>query len=202
MIGEYVLAGNERVSLALGEIGPEYGVGTKDPFIDILMKSKVCPSEQPRSFLYKRCKKDVQQTLCIFLKQRDKLRYSGRLPTFYTHCLLTPCLTDIEWRGMHLDAEATTAEYNRAVDEFAKLGEELNVICGGANLRSPKQKLTLLYETLKFKRPKDRYGNELTGTDYDTISQLRPTNEKQADFITKYLVQRVCGADKQESSVL
>ncbi len=187
MIAEYVLRGNERpFGLGLGEVAPHYGYGTKDPFFDTSVRAGVCPSDMPRSFVGRRCRKDVWQTYSIFKEQLVALSGSGKLSTFYTHCLLTPVLADIESRGMHLDPEMTTDTYENAVDGFNQLAGELAVITGGINLRSPKQKQELLFDVMGFKRPKDHRGEEITSTDHAAMMALKCTNKKQREFLNKY----------------
>lgn len=186
MIAEYVLFGNTRPhGLGLAELAPLYGMGHKDAYFEKAVKAGVCPSEMPTYTVSRRCHKDVQQTIGIFRKQRDKLREAGLYNTFYTHCLLTPVLADIESNGMHLDADMTLQEFNEAVDTMRRVESELNVITGGINLRSPKQKQQFLYETLKFQPLKDRSGKELFGTDADTIKLLKVKTKAQQLFIDK-----------------
>ena len=104
-IGEYVLAGNtaKLSQLGLGKVAPKYGEGVKDAFIDNSMKAQICPSELPRSFVLRRCKKDVRQTEAVFKKQLKKLVKRSLLPVMYTRCILTPCLADMEYNGLKLD---------------------------------------------------------------------------------------------------
>lgn len=187
MIAEYVIRGNTRpFGLGLAELAPHYGAGFKDPFFDAMVKAGICPSDIPSSFTQRRCAKDVEQTAVLFASQLEILESSGKLATMYTHCLLTPVLADIEARGMHLDPEMTEETYELAVSGFRTLEEELAQITNGVNLRSPKQKLALLYDHLKFKKPRDRRGEEINSTDHDAMMALKPTNNKQRLFLQKY----------------
>lgn len=181
MIGEYVLAGNRKWPLDLGSIASRYGYGGKEPYVDRLMKGGICPSDIPASMLQDRCEKDIYQTYKIFDDQRNTLDKGGLLPVMFTRCIFTPCLADMELRGMHLDAARVSEEYSRLQSRLAELEAELGVITGGINMRSPKQKAEFLYDTLKFKPRKVR-GKEVRGTDKDTIAALKATTKKQKQF--------------------
>lgn len=184
MIGEYVLKGNTALlsDLGLGKTSERYGFGSKDPFVDICMKGKVCPSEMPRSFLIRRCEKDILQTEQIFLKQRENLRKYGLLPVFYTRCLLTPCLADMEMEGMALDAEAVMEEYRSTSVAYQEAQRQFEELSGGINPRSPKQMCAFVYGELGFKPIKVR-GEEKLSASAAILAQLKATNKKQRYFL-------------------
>lgn len=182
MIAEYVLAGNRKWSLGLGEISQRRGFGGKDPYVDICMKGEVCPSELPYSFLSRRCAKDVQQTREIFLQQKHELDEAGLLPVFFTRCIFTPVLADMELNGMVADHDRVAEEHKRLIAEKARLDTEMSLFTGGINPRSVPQMREFLYETLKFKPLKIR-GKETFGTDAATLAKLKATNKKQRAFI-------------------
>lgn len=151
MLCEYVLNGNQRVPLSLGEIAVSYGLPNKEEYIDLCIKSGICPSELPKSLVLQRCKYDVAVTRQVFLKQRHKLYEQRKLPVFFTRCILTPALADIESNGMNLDKDKVTDAYYTVLDEYNRASIELDNITGGINLNSPKQLTEFLYDTLEFK---------------------------------------------------
>lgn len=181
MIGEYVLAGNRKWPLGLGEISKRYGYGGKDPYVDTAMRGGVCPSELPSFMLGNRCKKDIYQTEQIFLEQRKRITEGGLLPVMFTRCIFTPCLADMEMNGMHLDHARVKEEYSKLHSRMQELTAELDEFTGGVNMRSAKQKAEFLYDVLKFK-PKKVRGKEQRGTDIETITALKATNKKQRRF--------------------
>lgn len=180
-IAEYVIAGNRKRKLDLGSVSKRYGYGGKDPYVDILMKSGVCPSQLPQSLVADRCVKDIYQTEGVFKKQRELLNKKGLLPCTFTRCIFSPCLADIELNGMYLSKDKVLAEYNELHAKMAELTAELDLFTGGINMRSAPQKKEFIYDVLKFKPLKLR-GKEVFGTDKDTIVQLKATNKKQRKF--------------------
>lgn len=182
MIGEYVLAGNRKWKLGLGDISKKYGFGGKDPYVDLCMKGGVCPSEIPKSLLINRCRKDIRQTEEIFLEQLDKLHDAWLLPVMHTRCMFTPVLADMELRGMYVDEDRVVEEYNRLEKELNELNYRMEEATGGINPRSVPQMREFLYEVLKFKPLKVR-GQAVFGTDTDTINQLKATNKRQREFL-------------------
>lgn len=196
MIAEYVLWSNhpKRDPLKLGYITKKYGLGTKDPYIDVCMDNGVCPSELPESLLNERCWKDVRQTHELFLRQREKLIEQGKLAVQFTRCILTPVLTDIESRGLALDYDRVKAEYDKTRAEYDRLKAELDEFTGGINPRSGPQVAKFLYETLGFKELTDKKGKPIRGkaskqfpdgapkTDKDTIAALEVTTPEQEKF--------------------
>lgn len=67
MLAQYTLDGVVRKPVNLDDLCTRYGLPNKDPVIDKLMKNGICPSQQPRSKLIKRCKRDVECTHELFL---------------------------------------------------------------------------------------------------------------------------------------
>jgi DNA polymerase I-like protein with 3'-5' exonuclease and polymerase domains len=187
MIGEHVLAGNRQVAKGLGAVATRYGQGTKDPYVDKLMRRGVCPSEMPFSFVRQRCVKDVQQTEQIFLQQRKALADAGLLAVMYTRCLLTPVLADIELRGLSLDPVKVAEEYERCRVELSAVREELANLMPGVNPRSGPQMAKFLYETMGFDelRRAGKPQRTATGrpmTDTATVQKLKCTNKRQSHF--------------------
>jgi len=192
-IAEYVLLGNRAVGkLSLGVVAKKYGYGTKDPYIDILMKSGICPSDMPRSLLNHRCRKDVEQTENIFLKQRALLHEADQLKTLYTRCIFTPVLADIEFNGLHLDGERVVSTYSEYQRSLTECSNKLATLSGGINLRSTKQLADFLYSELGLSELTDKRGDPLRTpagrpkTDSETITRLATSNKRQRDFISTY----------------
>jgi len=194
MLGEYVLGGNRWVGAKVGldAIARRRGLGAKATLVSNLIKNGVCPSDIPRAWLEKYCARDVDLTHRLFLEQRRELEEHGLLKVLYTRCLLTPVLADIEKNGMYLDAERVEAAYVAAERELFDLNVRLHTLTGGINTNSTKQLAKFLYEDLKFAEVKDYKGKPLRTpagaprTDVDTISSLRPKNQKQREFLEVY----------------
>ena len=205
MIGEHVLHGNVRVGKSLGVVTQRYGLGTKDPYVDKLMRKGVCPSEMPFSFIKGRCIKDVVQTEQVFLQQRKLLEEKGLLPVMYTRCLLTPVLADIELRGLALDPERVQEEYKRCHAELEKVKERLEQVAAGVNPKSPKQMGEFLYDTMGFAEL-SRRGKPLRTdkggrlTDVATIQRLTAKTKAQAEY--QELMQKFSVLDAEMSKAL
>jgi DNA polymerase I-like protein with 3'-5' exonuclease and polymerase domains len=189
LLAQYVLNGNRASALDLGSISKRRGFGSKDKYIDMCMKAKICPSTYPRSLLQRRCLMDIRQTEGIFLQQRQELHEQGKLKTLYTRCLLTPVLADIEFNGMHLDEGRVNETYTTYAGRFAELGGQLSRRADGINFRSNPQLAAYLYDTLGFDELKDRGGDPIRTAgngrkvDSGTISQLKASNQSQREFI-------------------
>jgi DNA polymerase-1 len=182
MIAEYVLSGNlkagKRGALALGTLVDEYFGERKAPYVDKLMKSGVCPSEIPPSMLEARNRKDVHQTEKLWLTLRDRMIDEDKLALFYTRCLFSPVLAEIELRGVHLDRKRVLEEHVKAKTAMDIVSEKLDLMLEGRNPRSPKQMQEFIYDVLKFK-PLKKKGIE-----------WRPTGEEILHFKTKTKKQR------------
>lgn len=192
LIAEYVLNGGLGVELGLGAVAKSYGYPGKEPYVDICMKGRVCPSDLPKSLLERRCKYDVAVTHQIFLKQLERLRSSGQLPVLWTRCILTPVLADIEKNGMALDKDRVNEVYEATLRESANLQQQLEDITGGINLNSAKQRAEFLYDKLGIKEPCDHKGNPLRTsaggrkTDQETILSLKGKTKEQKNFLELY----------------
>jgi DNA polymerase I-like protein with 3'-5' exonuclease and polymerase domains len=191
LIGEYVLNGGLSVGLGLGVVASSYNLGGKEAYVDKCIKGGVCPSELPKSMLQRRCIYDVNTTLAIFLKQRERLRDSGQLPVLWTRCILTPVLADIERNGVALDEDRVNAEYESVLTRFNDKYRELGEITGGINLNSPLQRGTYIYEDLGIAEPIKRGKIQKTPaggykTDSATILSLKGKSESQRSFLTLY----------------
>ncbi|MCW8825138.1 MAG: DNA polymerase, partial [Gammaproteobacteria bacterium] len=184
-IGEYVLAGNtaKLSQLGLGKVAPKYNEGVKDAFIDNSMKAQICPSDLPKSLVLRRCKKDVRQTEGVFKKQLQKLRKRSLLPVMYTRCIFTPCLADMEYNGLKLDADRVATEYAEVDKALQEVTREMNVFTGGVNPKSPKQMGEFVYDVLKFKAQKNKDGTENRSVSAKVLETLNPRTKKQLKFI-------------------
>lgn len=188
MIGEYLINSNRRKPLDLGQVAERYGLGSKDAYVDRLMRKGVCPSEMPKSLLLDRCVKDVFQTEGIFLQQRQRLKDMGLLACAYTRNIFTPVLADIEMNGMQLDVDRVNELVVAARRERNAVEAELRTIIGDVNTNSSPQMAELLYSTLKFKEVRDHRGrvkktpagNPLTSS--DIIARLAAKTKKQVKF--------------------
>lgn len=187
-IAEYVLLSNRSnlKDLALSKCLERRSMQGKDDLGGKLLKAGVCPSTWPLRVLKRYSMADPEATERLFLNQRAALDYYQQLPVMFTRCIFTAPIVDIEKNGLHLDKERVdivTSAYNA---RLSVLDVKLAEVTGGANPASPKQMREVLYEKLKFKKPKDRkwYGvSDLPTTSFDYINTLRAKNKKQERFI-------------------
>lgn len=145
MIAEKVRLGNRFALLNLGDTAERYGFKGKDPVIDAMMKSGICPSEMPERNLRARNRRDVVTTEQIWIKQLKGLQQEGKLKVVLTRCLLTPILADIERNGICLDRDRVIKTHTDYVAALAQVEAGLAEFTGGINMRSTKQKITFLY---------------------------------------------------------
>lgn len=187
-IAEYCLLGNERQPLDLGSVSVRYGFSPKAPFVDRAVKAGVCPSDLPRSMLSSRVRLDVDTTRLVFLSQRKKVEEAGLFGVVSTACRLSPCLADIEFKGLALDAPKVDEEFYKLKEEINELESRLSDLTGGINPNSTKQLGEFLYTTLGFSEPTGRGGEpERTAsgkpkTDRQTISSLVCRTRAQNEF--------------------
>jgi len=187
-IGQYVLNGNVKRPLSLESVATSYGYGGKESVVSALIGSGVCPSEIPANLLIEYCQRDVDLCEKIFLEQRGRLSAGGLLPVTYSRNLVTPCLAEIESRGMTPDPERVLPEYAKAAVEFSQATDQLHKLAGGINPRSAKQMREMLYGTLKFEPPTNYSGKPvLTGagalpTAKGIISELKAVTPEQKEF--------------------
>ncbi len=189
LLGEYCLAGNRRAELSLGATARRYGLAGKEPIVDRLIKSGVCPSDIPHHWLKARVAYDVETTLAIARKQHEILKRDGLMSVFFTRCIVTPVLAAIEREGMRLDPERVEHEYQAQLKIRADLETELDELTGGINLRSGKQVGEFLYDTLKFEEIKDRKGNAVRtaaggrSTSKKVLTKLKANTKEQKRFV-------------------
>jgi len=187
MIAEHVFYGNRHPSVQIG-LGPtamRYGLVGKEPYVDLCIKSGVCPSELPVSFVDKRCKYDVYTTEMVFRRQLQRAIDEGKLGTILTRCIATPMLADIETNGLKLDADEVNKEHFRAVSEQAIITKELKAIAD-INWNSPMQVAEIVYgkeyrfkELLNRQKEPIRTPSGRAKADVGTIRKLTATTKKQ-----------------------
>lgn len=196
MIGEYVLAGNRRWKLGLGEVAKRYGMPEgKAAFVDALMKGGICPSDMPPDYLKARAVRDVKQTLRIFLAQRKELKQEGKLALQFTRCIFTPVLAHMEMQGIGLSPDRVYAEYALACGEYDAALAEFNTLFGEVNPRSVVDMGRLVYGTLKFEeltgyggkprrnKPTKAFPKGAPKVDSGTLAQLDATTDIQVAFL-------------------
>lgn len=191
-IGEKVIAGNRPWSLYLDDCVKRRGFGAKDD-VGRLIRLGVDTVDIPMRWLVHYCMKDVELTERLFLDQREQMKRDGLLPVAWTRNILTPVLYDIERYGLVLDTERVekTYQYFKAREE--KLEAEWMELTGGVNVRSPKQKQELLYDTLKIPLPKNDMGEVMTtdtgavSTDVAALGKLKPKTKQAKAVVQKLL---------------
>ena len=186
-IAEFVLLSNRSrmLGLSLNKCLARRNMKGKDDLGGKLLKAGVCPSVWPLRVLKRYSIQDTKSTESLFLHQRAALVAHKQLPVMFTRCIFTPAIVDIEKKGMHLDEGRVTKVTRDYRARLVVLDGKLAKVTGGANPASPKQMREVLYEKLKFKKPKDAKWITSTGeptTSFDYIGQLKPKNKKQTSF--------------------
>lgn len=188
-IAEYVIAGNRRWGLSLDECLERHKLGAKQNAVSRCIKASVPVDYLPRGRVVHYCDIDVLRTRDLWLDQRDTLRDTGLLPVFYTRCLLTPVLEDMERYGMYLDGARVERVYQTYNAKLNQLLREFEEFSGGINPKSPAQMAEFVYDTLKFPVPKDwagrpmmTPGGTIPSTDADAMAALVPKTKKQHYF--------------------
>ena len=196
-IAERVLAGNRQwgQQQSLEACLKRRGLGSKD-FVGKLIRSGIPTEWIPPRWLRNYCKKDVIQTERLFWDQRDSIYNRGLGGVYYTRCLLTPVLVEIEANGLTLDKKRTHKLYVDYTNKLKGLKDEFNETTGGINFRSPKQIAELVYgkskNQLGFKRLRDSAGKveqTTTGkpkTDKPTLEKLEARTPRQRRFLDRY----------------
>lgn len=192
MIAEYVLLGNRPAPLDLDSVCQRRGIGGKASYVSQLIKGGYPPDDIPLSWLTEYCDQDVRITHELFRQQLAELTERGLLPVFFTRCIFTPVLMEIEARGMQLDQARVEEEYLQTHKKFLEVDRELTEFTGGINPNSPKQVAEFLYDSLGFSELRDRKGDPLRTaaggrkTDEATITSLKAGNKQQRRFIELY----------------
>lgn len=203
MLGEKVLLGNIKKPMGLGEVAERYGYDTKDPMIDSMMKSGVCPSEMPQKRLRARCNRDVRVTRSLYQRIVRELRRQEQIHLYRNRCDFSVVLAHIESEGMILDPARVQKAYDACCTEVALLKKALDVLTGGINMNSSDQKAEFLYTKLKFpekrganrrplrNKPSKRWPDGKPKTDKDTLvwlaGQAKTADQQQfIELSTKY----------------
>jgi DNA polymerase-1 len=194
LIGEYVLGGNRfnLVQLSLANSLKRYGLEGKKDTIGMMFKAGIDTLDMPESWLEEYCIRDVTACEELFLKQREKLKERGLIHLQYQRCLVSPALADIELNGMQLD----TAKVNTAVDKledlYVKKTSELQEYMEGVSPTASAAKAQYMFETLKFRVPKDYRGKEMRtpsggySSAAPVIKMLRPQSARQREWLAKH----------------
>ena len=157
-------------------------------------------------------REDVKLETLLWERQREEMENLGLLPVFYTKCLYTPVLVDIESKGLHLDKDRVQELYDTTLDEQTRLQIEWDELTNGINPKSSKQKQEYFYGTLGFGVPKGaRTRAGAPKTDAATLLRLEPKSEEQKsairtvraltkckDLMSKYLTKfKACVEDNE-----
>jgi DNA polymerase I-like protein with 3'-5' exonuclease and polymerase domains len=195
-IGEYVIAGNRKPAggFGLGASLARYGLEGKHGLGDALVHGAgVCPSRVPASILLKYCERDVRSTHALFNLQRRTLQRESLLPTAYSRNLVTPCLVDIESKGMCLDETKVRNEFGAFASRYSDALKRFSEATGGINPRSAKQLRDHIYRELGFEEARGHSGEPLRTsggrdgcpqprTDKHVLPLLKATTDRQREF--------------------
>lgn len=192
MVAEWVILGNRRGAYDLSGVATRYGLRSKDDLVSKLIKSKVCPSNIPKSWLLKYCNLDVDLCHEVFKRQQEKLDEQDVWNIVLARMLMVPVLASIEKEGLQLDPERVEEEYKRLHTIKEESGELLAQMGDGINFNSPKQLGEFLYDKLGFEEAKDNGGKVIKtpsggrSGSIDALKRLVPTNKRQRDFLDAY----------------
>jgi DNA polymerase I-like protein with 3'-5' exonuclease and polymerase domains len=154
-----------------------------------MIKGGVPVEEIPQSWLLRYCERDVEATGELFLLQRELLKKGGLEAINYQRCLVTPCLADIEFNGMYLDAEKVEQEVQKQEKEYEALTNRLMAFCEGASPSSTKQMREFIFNTLRFRVPTDHKGKPMVTPAGDpsvaapVLEKLVATTQRQRTFL-------------------
>lgn len=196
-LAEWVLAGNRPWGFMPSLEGclARRGRKGKDKLVSTMINNGVCPSDIPRSWLLKYCTQDIVATHELMHLQLQEMEGTRLLPVLYTRCLVLPALTDIETRGLHLDAKKVKEEYEDYLTRYNTVMQRIEKVTGGINPRSPNQVAEYVYGELGFFERKDKRGNYIRNkpnkrfpdgapkTDEATLLSLNPYTPEQLEFL-------------------
>ncbi len=193
MFGDYVLGGNKYVlsHLSLNKCLARHGLPSKLDLIGKMIKVGIPTEDIPAKWLENYCVRDVEACHELFRETRELLAEQEKLHIMYQRCLVTPCLTDMEFNGVQLDVEETLAMVDKVTEEYNDAERELESFCGGINAGSAKQLREFIFGELGFSIPKDYRGKEMLtpggdpSTSADAMDRLRPSNARQRTFVAK-----------------
>lgn len=206
LLGAYSEDGNRRRKRDLDSLAEREGIhDRKVHWVSGLIKAGVCPSDIRDDWLGPYCWQDVDLTEAVFKAQRVRLHREGLLPFLYSKCLFTPVLADMERRGLCLDAERVTEEYETYTRKYNDIIRRLDEFTGGINPLSPKQMAEYVYDRLGFSEPTDHRGNPIrtetgkrsAGT--ENLKRLKPSSAEQREFIEIKIEQAKLHSAKSKS---
>lgn len=193
LLAEYCILGNRFGRKDLSSLGEKYCGKRKKGLVGALFSGGVVSSAIPRKWLIEYNQQDVELTESIFLRQREILVESHLLPCFFTRCLTTIPLADVELRGIALDHDRVKEKLEEVSLQLHEATRKLEGIAGGINWNSTKQIRELLYGKLGFAELLDFRGNlsktegGASRTDEAAIHALRATTEEQSSFKSAFL---------------
>lgn len=186
-LAEYTIQGNrpEGRYASLEYCARARGLGGKNSAVSRLIKAGVNPANISSRYLLRYNEQDTLVERDLWLLQREEMRAANLLPVFYTKNLFVPVLAEIELRGLYLDSERVEAVHRKNLTRLWELQSDWDELTGGVNIKSPKQKAELFYDTLGFKVPKGaRTATGAPKTDTITLSRLEPKTEKQKQVLS------------------
>jgi DNA polymerase I-like protein with 3'-5' exonuclease and polymerase domains len=191
MIADYVLGGNtyNLNHLSLAACLERHGLKGKGDTVGLMLKSGVPTEEIPEEWLLRYCIRDVEAAGELFLLQRGALREAGLEAVNYQRNLVTPALTDMEFRGMQLDDEVVMSYLGQQEKRYEELTRELQDFCGGASPASAQQMREFIYTELKFGVPTDFRGrphltpNGAPSVAAPVVEALVAKTKRQTEFL-------------------
>ena len=195
MLAQWVLDGNQKgkgFERSLRGLARRYGGRPKLDLVGKLLDVGVPTREINTRWLLEYCERDVDAMVDVFFAQLKVVEERNVAHLVHTRNLTCTALADIEFNGLQLDKDKVYAEYAKIKARLQELETELADLTGGVNLGSPKQLGVLLYDTLKFKEPKNHRGKVIKtakgerSTKSDHVYALAAETEQQQQFMKLY----------------
>lgn len=193
-IAEHVIGGNSFSprELGLSAVANRRGIGTKDDVVSWMIKQGWPPENVPLRWLSEYCAVDVALTEQVMLDQFENLDRLNLWPVLYARCVLTPCLADIEFNGMQLDAEKVLTLTQEVERERNSTELELIQLCEGILPTQRAQLAKFVFDTLGFSVPKDYRGRPLLtnkgsySVAAEVVGKLEARTDRQKEFLRLY----------------
>lgn len=195
MLAQWVLDGNQKgkgFERSLRGLARRYGARPKLDIVGKLLDAGVPTREIHTGWLLEYCERDVDSMVDVFFEQLKVVEQRNVAHLVHTRNLTCTALADIEFNGLQLDKDKVNAEYKKVKARLEELESELAELTGGINLGSPKQLAVLLYDTLKFKEPRNHRGKVIKtakgerSTKSDHVYALKAETEQQQQFMKLY----------------
>lgn len=195
MLAQWVLDGNQKgkgFERSLRGLARRYGARPKLDIVGKLLDAGVPTREINTAWLLEYCERDVDSMVDVFFEQLKVVEQRNVAHLVHTRNLTCTALADIEFNGLQLDKDKVNAEYKKVKARLEELESELAELTGGINLGSPKQLSVLLYDTLKFKEPRNHRGKVIKtakgerSTKSDHVYALKAETEQQQQFMKLY----------------